>query len=234
VSDETDSKPLTADPEIPDELALVPIRDLVVFPYMIVALRVSRPVSIEAVTRTLETDERLCFLASQRDAREDQPGPGSFYRMGTIGTIMRMRKLTEGGLKIVVQGLCRATIEGFIAQQPSFNVRINRQDDASWVRSAEVDALLVSVRRDVDKLAELGKSLQPELSMVLQSVEDPGRMADLVSANLTLNVGEAQELLEVLDPVARLRHDEAPQPWEAPAPVPAVAPAAVPAAALAR
>ena len=85
------------EPEIPDVLPLLPIRDLVVFPYMIVPLKVTRPVSMEAVTKALESDERLCFLVAQRDAGDDDPTPQSFYRAGTIGMIMRMRKLSEIG-----------------------------------------------------------------------------------------------------------------------------------------
>ena len=86
-----------ADPEIPDILPLLPIRDLVVFPYMIVPLRVTRPVSMEAVAKALEAEERLCFLVAQRDSTDEDPASSSFYRSGTIGMIMRMRKLSEGG-----------------------------------------------------------------------------------------------------------------------------------------
>jgi ATP-dependent Lon protease len=194
----------TAEPEIPDVLPLLPIRDLVVFPYMIVPLRVTRPVSMEAVTKALEADERLCFLVAQRASGEDDPGPSGFYRTGTIGMIMRMRKLSEGGLKVLVQGLCRARIQRFISESPCYRVRIDRIDDRQLVRSVSLEALLRSVRQNIDKLSGLGKTIQPELSMVVQSVDDPGRMADLVSSNLTLKVPEAQDLLELEEPVQRL------------------------------
>ncbi|HVZ71446.1 MAG TPA: endopeptidase La [Polyangia bacterium] len=193
-----------AEPEIPDVLPLLPIRDLVVFPYMIVPLRVTRPVSMEAVTKALEADERLCFLVAQKNANDDDPGPGAFYRTGTIGMIMRMRKLSEGGLKVLVQGLCRARIQRFVSESPCYRVRIDRMDDRQLVRSVSLEALLRSVRQNIDKLSGLGKSIQPELSMVVQSVDDPGRMADLVSSNLTLKVPEAQDLLELDEPVQRL------------------------------
>jgi ATP-dependent Lon protease len=192
------------EPQIPDVLPLVPIRDLVVFPYMIVPLRVTRPVSMEAVTKALEAEERLCFLVCQRDAREDDPTPGSFYRTGTIGMIMRMRKLSEGGLKVLVQGLCRARIQRFVSENPCYRVRLERGDDRIHPRSVGIEALLRSVRGNIDKLSGLGKTIQPELSMVVQSVDDPGRMADLVASNLTLKVTEAQELLELDEPVGRL------------------------------
>jgi ATP-dependent Lon protease len=189
---------------IPDVLPLLPIRDLVVFPYMIVPLRVTRPVSMEAVARALEGEERLCFLVAQRDSSEDAPSSSAFYRTGTIGMIMRMRKLSEGGLKILVQGLCRAKIQRFVAETPCYRVRIDRQNDVTPARTLGSEALLRSVRQNIEKLTALGKSMQPELGMVVQSVEDPGRMADLVASNLTLKVTEAQELLELDDPVDRL------------------------------
>jgi len=192
------------DPIIPDVLPLLPIRDLVVFPYMIVPLRVTRPVSMEAVAKALESDERLCFLVAQRDPSADDPTPQQFYRAGTIGMIMRMRKLSEGGLKVLVQGLCRARIQRFVSDSPCYRVRMERTDDRVLGRTLNVEALLRSVRQNIDKLSGLGKSIQPELSMVVQSVDDPGRMADLVASNLTLKVPEAQELLELDEPVTRL------------------------------
>ena len=193
-----------ADPVIPDVLPLLPIRDLVVFPYMIVPLRVTRPVSMEAVAKALEADERLCFLVAQRDPLEDEPTAQGFYRAGTIGMIMRMRKLSEGGLKVLVQGLCRARIQKFVGESPCYRVRLDRHDDKPPARSLGIEALLRSVRGNIDKLSGLGKTIQPELSMVVQSVDDPGRMADLVASHLTLKVPEAQELLELDESVQRL------------------------------
>ena len=132
-----------------------------------------------------------------RAARSDRRGSraGALYRAGTVGMIMRMRKLSDGGLKMLVQGLCRARIQRFVAEQPCYRVRLERIDDAPPARSVEVEALMRSVRQNVDKLPRLGKTLQPELAMVVQSVDDPGRMADLVASNLTLKVPEAQALL---------------------------------------
>ena len=171
---------------------------------MIVPLRVTRPVSMEAVAKALESDERLCFLVAQRDPSADDPTPQQFYRAGTIGMIMRMRKLSEGGLKVLVQGLCRARIQRFVSDSPCYRVRIERTEDKALGRSVNVEALLRSVRQNIDKLSGLGKTIQPELSMVVQSVDDPGRMADLVASNLTLKVPDAQELLELDEPVQRL------------------------------
>src|SRR3954453_10886186 len=171
---------------------------------MIVPLRVTRPVSMEAVTKALEADERLCFLVAQRNSGEDDPGPRGFYRTGTIGMIMRMRKLSEGGLKVLVQGLCRARIQRFVSDSPCYRVRLERTEDKVLGRSLNVEALLRSVRQNIDKLSGLGKTIQPELSMGVQSVDDPGRMADLVASTLPPKVPDAQELRELDEPVRRL------------------------------
>ncbi|HEY0707094.1 MAG TPA: endopeptidase La [Polyangia bacterium] len=185
-------------------LPLLPVRDLVVFPYMIAPLRVSRPISLDAVKNALDTEDRLCFIVAQRDAGEEDPKPGSLYKVGTVGVIMRMRKLSDGGLKILVQGLCRARIQRYIAEQPCYRVRLDVYEEGPPLKSVEIEALARSVRHNVERVSELGRSLQPELAMVLQNVEESGRMADLVASNLTLKLPEAQSILELEDPVERL------------------------------
>src|SRR4030095_12764245 len=111
--------------EIPNVLPLLPVRDLVVFPYMIAPLRVTRPISLDAVNAALASEERLCFIVAQRESADEDPKPGALYRTGTVGVIMRMRKLSDGGLKILVQGLCRARVQRFLAEQPSYRVRLD-------------------------------------------------------------------------------------------------------------
>jgi ATP-dependent Lon protease len=187
-------------------LPLLPIRDLVVFPYMIVPLRVSRPVSMEAVGAALEADDRLCFLVTQKNAAQDDPDAQSIYRVGTVGMIMRMRKLSEGGLKVLVQGLCRARLVKVTSTSPFMRARIERMDEAPLVdRTVASEGLLRVVRSNVDKLSTLGKSMQPELAMMVQGVDEPARMADLIASNLTLKVPEAQALLEAEPATERLR-----------------------------
>jgi ATP-dependent Lon protease len=180
------------------------VRDLVVFPYMIAPLRVSRPVSLDAVNAALASEERLCFIVAQRESTDEDPKPAALYRTGTVGVIMRMRKLSDGGLKILVQGLCRARVQRFLAEQPSYRVRLDVFEEPPPGVTAELEALTRNVRQNVERVAELGRTLQPELAMVLQNVDDPGRMADLVASNLTLKLPEAQAILETDDPVERL------------------------------
>src|SRR3954468_23763280 len=199
-----DSKKKAVAEEIPNVLPLLPVRDLVVFPYMIAPLRVSRPISLDAVNAALASEERLCFIVAQRESSDEDPKPGALYRTGTVGVIMRMRKLSDGGLKILVQGLCRARVQRFLTEQPSYRVRLDVFEDAGPTSTVEMEALTRNVRQNVERVAELGRTLQPELAMVLQNVEDSGRMADLVASNLTLKLPEAQAILETDDPVERL------------------------------
>jgi len=172
---------------------------------MIVPLRVSRPMSMEAVGAALEAEERLCFLVAQKNPGDDDPEAHALYRVGTVGMIMRMRKLSEGGLKVLVQGLCRARFTRVLSEKPFMKVRVERLDDSPADKSVAVDPILRAVRLNIDKLSTLGKSLQPELAMMVQGVDEPGRMADLIAANLTMKVPEAQALLESDPPVERLK-----------------------------
>ncbi len=190
--------------EIPDVLPLLPVRDLVVFPYMIAPLRVSRPVSLEAVNQALASEHRMCFIVAQRDSTEEDPKPGSLYRTGTVGIVMRMRKLSDGGIKILVQGLCRARIQRFLSDVPNYKVRLDVIEEEHTPPSVEVEALVRTVKQNVERVAELGRTVQPELALVLQNVDEPGRMSDLVASNLTLKLADAQAILETEDPVARL------------------------------
>ena len=201
---EDEAKKVGAGQEIPDVLPLLPVRDLVVFPYMIAPLRVSRPISLDAVNQALASEQRMCFIVAQRDSTEEDPKPTSLYRTGTVGIIMRMRKLSDGGIKILVQGLCRARIQRFLTDVPNYKVRLDLLEEVPIAPSVEVEALVRTVKQNVERVAELGRTVQPELALVLQNVEEPGRMSDLVASNLTLKLADAQAILETEDPVARL------------------------------
>jgi ATP-dependent Lon protease len=191
--------------EIPPELALLPIRDLVVFPYMVVPLMVSREMSVAAVETALATKDRLVMLAAQLDERDDEPAADRIHRFGTIGMIMRMRKLSDGRVKVLVQGLLRARIHSFTDGQPSYGVHVERVDEAPPPAGAEVEAVLRSVKDDLQKFSQGGKLQSPELMLVMSGVEDPGRLADMVASNIAMKVEVGQSLLEQMDPLERLQ-----------------------------
>ncbi|MDB4968180.1 MAG: ATP-dependent proteinase, Serine peptidase family [Myxococcales bacterium] len=192
--------------EIPPTLALLPIRDLVVFPYMVVPLMVSREMSVAAVDEALSTKDRLVVLAAQQNETEDEPTADAIHRFGTVGMIMRMRKLSDGRIKVLVQGLMRARITGFVQNSPCFTVSVERVEETALPSSgAEAEALMRAVRDDLTKYSQGGKLQSPELMLVISGVEDPGRLADLVASNITIKVATGQALLEEMDPVERLR-----------------------------
>ncbi len=188
---------------IPEELPLLPIRDVVVYPFMIIPLFVGREASIKAVDQALAGD-RMIMLATQHDIGDEEPRPDQIYRVGTVGMIMRMLKLPDGRVKILVQGLVKARITEYIEEKPFHTVRIERMIESTAPENLETEALVRTVREQLAKIAELGKQISPEVMVILENITDPGSMADLISSNIGLKLVEAQQLLEIIDPVQRL------------------------------
>jgi len=193
------------DMQIPEELPLLPVRDVVVFPHMILPLFVGREKSIAAVESALKAD-RIIFLVSQKEMSEEEPGPEDMYRIGTAAMIMRMLKLPDGRLKILVQGMAKARIRAFLSDTPCFRVMVDEIVETEHDElSVEVEALMRTVRDQVTQLSNLGKNLAPEVMVALENIEDPGSLADLIASNLGLKIGQTQELHEILDPWTRIK-----------------------------
>lgn len=193
--------------EIAENLPLLPVRDIVVFPFMILPLFVGRDSSIKAVEDALARNDRLIFLASQRDSSDEFPQPEGIYKTGTVAMIMRMRKLPDGRIKILAQGLTKATTKEFLKTEPYYEVNIDKIDDLVPENESmvEAEALMRNVRENLEKVISLGKVLSPDLLMVLDDITDPGRLADLVASNLGLKMEEAQTLLETTNTLERIR-----------------------------
>ena len=193
------------DLNIPNELPLLPVRDVVIFPYMILPLFVGREKSIAAVEAALSRD-RMIFLATQREMGEEEPQPEDIFTVGTVAMIMRMLKLPDGRVKILVQGLAKGRLEAFTSETPFFAARIERLIEPRLSElPLEVEALMRTVRDQLAELLNMGRTLAPEVMVVVENIEDPGSLADLVASNMGLKVASAQELIEVLDPLERLR-----------------------------
>lgn len=191
--------------EFKDQLPLLPIRDIVVYPFMILPLFVGRESSIQAVEHALESSDRLIFLSSQKDIKAEHPKPSEIFEMGTVAMIMRMRKLPDGRIKILVQGLTKAKITGFEQQEPFFVTKLEKVNDIEPDQeNVAVSALMRTIKEQLEKVIAMGKILSPDILMVLEDIQDPGRLADLVASNMNLHVAEAQMILEILDPVERL------------------------------
>ncbi len=193
--------------EFKETLPLLPVRDLVVYPFMILPLFVGRETSIKAVEEALNNTDRLILLASQKDIIAENPTPDEIYEMGTVAMIMRMRKLPDGRVKILIQGLAKARITSFVATEPFYQVKVEKVESQQVTATqSTVEALARTVKENLEKVISLGKVLSPDILMVLEDIQDPGRLADLVASNLNLKVSEAQKVLEILDPVERLGH----------------------------
>jgi ATP-dependent Lon protease len=191
---------------IPDELPVLPLRDMVVYPFIIAPLSVAREVSIQAVDQAL-ADNRMILLTAQADKDEEEPTEEDLFEIGTVAVIMRMLKLPDGRIRVLVQGVCRARIDEFTSVRPHFRARITRLDDHEYdPASIEKEALLRSVKRLLERASSLGKNLPSEVMVIANNLEDPGRLADLAASNLDLKVEEAQDILAILDPVARLKN----------------------------
>lgn len=190
---------------IPPKLPILLLRDIVVFPYMIVPLFVGREKSKNAIDHSLST-HRMILLLTQKDMEIEDPKREDVYDVGTVALIMRMLKLPDGRVRILAQGLVRAKIETFEEDQPYLSAQVSVfHEPEAKEKSLESEALIRNVRSGLEKATSLGKNLPPEVLIIATNVEDAGRLADLTAANLELKVSEAQEILEIIDPVQKLR-----------------------------
>ena len=193
------------DMDIPEELPMMAVRDVVIFNYMIIPLFVGRPGSVEAVNEALNSD-KLLMLVTQRDATKDDPSPEDLYSVGMVCMIMRTLKLPDGRLKVLVQAMSKARVREYIRTEPSYQVKIDVvEDEDTGDISVEMEALMRTVRDQTEKIMSLRGILSADLMMIINNIEDPGRLADLIGSNLRLKIPESQSILEEVNPVKRLR-----------------------------
>ena len=191
--------------EIPDQLPLLPVRDIVVFPYMVLPLFVGREMSIKAIEAAL-AGNRMIFLATQKALDVENPTPDDIHAIGTVGIIMRMLKLPDERIKILVQGLSKAKISGYIQTDPYYSVRIEKINETKAASSTlESEAVMRTVKEQIERIVSLGKVLIPDVMVVIENLEDPGRLADMIASNLGLKVEVTQSVLEITEPLKRLR-----------------------------
>ncbi len=195
----------TQDMEIPESLPMMAVRDVVVFNYMIIPLFVGRPGSVEAVNDAMSKD-KLLMLVTQKDATKDEPEPDDIYQVGMVSMIMRTLKLPDGRLKVLVQALSKAKIRAYEQTSPHYRVAIDLVPEVETEKiTVEVEALMRTVREQTEKIMSLRGILSSDLMMIVNNIEEPGRLADLVGSNLRLKIAESQQILETVDPVERLK-----------------------------
>ena len=190
---------------IPDVIPAMALKDAVLFPFVMVPLSIGRDRSVAAVDQAL-AESRLLLLLAQRDPSEDNPAAKDLYQVGTVAGIMRMIKLPDNRIRILVQGLARARVEYFLHEEPYLRAKITRlEEPAPKAGDLELEAFVRTVRGNLEKVVELGKSVSPEVMLIATSIEDGARLADLVASNLSLKPEEAQKVLEAMEVKERLR-----------------------------
>ncbi len=190
--------------EIPEIIPLLPVRDIVIFNHMFLPLYVGRESSINAVDEALDKD-RLIFLVTQKDPNDDSPKPDDIYVIGTVAMIMKKFKLPDGRVKILIQGLVKSRIKEYVKQEPYFQVKIEQIPDTVIKEiSSEFEALMRNVKEQCEKILSLKGLISTEVIEILDSVNEPGRLADLVASNLRLKISESQQILETINPFERL------------------------------
>ena len=190
--------------KLPDVLPVLPLKDVVVFPYIILPLSIGRDASVHAVDQAL-SEHRIVMLLTQKDAEIDQPGEDDLYRTGTAAVIMRMLKLPDGRIRILVQGLTRCRARYVSQTEPFLQARVERIDEPDApTTTLESEALTRSVKDGLERVIQLGKSISPEVAVIAANLDDGGRLADLVASNLELKTEDAQDVLATLDPLDRL------------------------------
>jgi len=183
---------------------LLPLRDVVVFPHMVIPLFVGRPKSIKAMESAMEAGKSI-LLVAQKSAAKDDPGPQDMYEIGCISSILQMLKLPDGTVKVLVEGGTRARIEQVI------DLRTHWVADASAVpaepaQPAEVEAMRRALLSAFDQYVKLNKKIPPEILTSLAGIDEPGRLADTVAAHLPLKLEQKQQVLEMIDVKGRLEH----------------------------
>lgn len=191
--------------QIPSDLPALPLRDIVIYPFMIVPLFVSRDKSIKAVEEALK-DNRMIVLVSQKDLNKEDPEREDLFDVGTVAIIMRMLKLPDGRIRILIQGLSRCMVNGINPNGDHIRATLTPvSEPLAPENSLEVEALVRNVRSLMERAASLGKNISPEVLAIIANLDDAGRLADLSASNLDLKVEDAQSVLDIIDPVPRLR-----------------------------
>jgi len=193
------------DAKYPDTLPLLSVRDVVIFNDMLLPLFVGRKKSIRAVEEAVAKDGFL-LIVTQKDPGIENPKPDQIFTVGTVSRILRILKLPDGSIKALVQGIAKARILKYVLKKSLYRVKIETIIEPPIKKiSLEVEALMRNIREHSEKILDLRGEMTSDVSAVLESIEDPGKLADLVASNLRLKIEESQMLLELIDPVKRLK-----------------------------
>jgi len=193
------------DAKYPGTLPLLSVRDVVIFNDMLLPLFVGRKKSIRAVEEAVAKDGFL-LVVTQKDPGIENPKPDQIFTVGTVSRILRILKLPDGSIKALVQGIAKARIVKYVLKKSLYRVKIETIVEPPIKKiSLKIEALMRNIREHSEKILDLRGEMTSDVSAVLESIEDPGKLADLVASNLRLKIEESQMLLELIDPVKRLK-----------------------------
>ncbi len=186
------------------ELPLLPLRDVVVYPHMVIPLFVGREKSIEALEAAMTGDKQILLLA-QRNPADDDPGEDALYRVGTIATVLQLLKLPDGTVKVLVEGEQRGAVERFSEVDGHCRAEVSLIDEVD-APARESEVFVRSLLSQFEQYVQLGKKVPAEVLSSLNSIDEPGRLVDTMAAHMALKIEQKQEILEIIDLSARVEH----------------------------
>ena len=193
-------------PSTPLDLPLLPLRDVVVFPHMVIPLFVGRPKSIKALESAMAQERRI-MLVAQKAAAKDEPSVGDMFEVGCVATILQMLKLPDGTVKVLVEGQQRALVNVIEDGEAHFTANVTPMELVTLPESdTEIEALRRAVMQQFDQYVKLNKKIPPESLTSISSIDDPGRLADTIAAHLPLKLENKQVVLDLADVKARLEN----------------------------
>ncbi len=175
-------------------LPMLPLRDMVIFPYMVVPLFVGRDKSIRSLEESI--NKRLdIVLVAQKDSQVNTPGQGDTFEIGTVGNIIQLLRLPDGTVKVLIEGIKRVKINKFVTSDEHFMVEAQEVDDIEDVEAEQLDAMVKAVKNQFERYVRLNKKIPPEMLMTISGINDPSRLTDTIAAHLTLKLEDKQKLL---------------------------------------
>ncbi|MFH1223390.1 MAG: LON peptidase substrate-binding domain-containing protein, partial [Pseudomonadota bacterium] len=184
-------------------LPLLPLRDMVVFPYMVVPLFVGRDKSIRSLEESI--NKRLdIVLVAQRDSQVNNPGPTDVYEIGTVGNIIQLLRLPDGTVKVLIEGIKRVKINKYSPSEELFLVDAEELEDVKDADDEQMDALIKAVKNQFERYVRLNKKIPPEMLMTISGISDASRLSDTIAAHLTLKIEDKQKLLGILSLAKRM------------------------------
>jgi len=201
---ESDNTPLVSE-NSPQLVPVLPLRDVVVYPHMVIPLFVGREKSIEALDAAMQDNKKILLLA-QKNAEVDDPEQQDLYSIGTLSTILQMLKLPDGTIKVLVEGGERVVVDSLLETNDYFSASVQYLEKTSAIDEKEAEVLVRSVLNLFDQYVKLNKKVPPEILTSLSGIDDPSRLADTISAHMSLKLDEKQEILEIREPRLRLEH----------------------------